>query len=108
MATVYRIAAIQAARIAGQSTAMDIAAQGVAATARSLAASHNVSGEFINGIGVSSIAGKRGVTDRIAYVDHSAAFSVEFGHMTRLGKGQHGPRRFVEGLHIMARAAGRL
>jgi hypothetical protein len=85
---------------------MDIAANGIAQIARSLAAAHNVTGEFINGIGTERIAGKKGVTDRIAFVDHSAAFSIEFGHQTRLGKNMRGPRRFVEGLHIFGRAAG--
>lgn len=107
MATVYKIVGVQAARIAGESSAMDAAATSVANAARSLAASHNVTGEFLSGIGTARIAGKRGVTDRIAYVDHSAAYSIEFGHQTRLGKGVQGPRRFVEGLHIFGRAAGR-
>ncbi len=104
MAQVYRVAAIQAAQIAGEDPAMDAAAERIAANARGLAASHRVSGDYIGGIGVERIPGKRGVTDRIAFVDDPAAAHIEFGHMTRLGRGVHGPRRWVDGLHIFRRA----
>ncbi len=100
MAQVYRSAAIQAAQIAGRSSEMDAAAERVANAARSIAVGHNVTGEYLSGIGTSEIRGKRGVTDRIAYVDAEAAASREFGHRTRGGRG------YVEGLHIMGRAAG--
>ena len=107
MSQVYKSVGVQVARLAGDSTAMDRGATRVADTARTLARSHRVSGEFLRGIGTARIKGKRGVIDRIAFVDHSAAFSIEFGHQTRLGKGVHGPRHYVEGLHIFGRAAGR-
>lgn len=107
MAQVYRSVGVAAARLAGESAAMDAAAHAVAATARSLAASHRLTGNFASGIGTARIPGKHGVTDRIAYVDDPAAASIEFGHQTRLGEGMHGPREFVEGLHIFGRAAGR-
>ncbi len=100
MAQVYRAAAIQAAQIAGRSSEMDAAAERVASAAREIAASHRVTGEFVDSIATSETRGKRGVTDRIASVDHEAAASIEFGHRTRGGRG------YVEGLHIMGRAAG--
>ena len=105
MATVYRSASVTAARIAGESQVMDDVANAVADNARALAASHNVSGEFEASIGVERRPGKRGVTDRIVYADDPNALSIEFGHLTRPGKdgtSQH----WVEGLHILARAAG--
>lgn len=100
MAQVYRTVGVEAARIAGRSPEMDAAAAKVAAAARAIAVGHNVTGEYLNGIGTSEIRGKRGVTDRIAFVDAEAAASREFGHRTRGGKG------YVEGLHIFGRAAG--
>lgn len=106
MAQVYKVAGILAAQIAGEDPAMDIAAERVADAARAFAAPHNVTGEYLAGIGTERIRGKRGVTDRIAYVDHEAAASIEFGHQTRVGEGVHGPPEHVEGLHIFGRAAG--
>lgn len=105
MAVVYRIAAIQAAVAAGQSPVMDEVAAKIESTVRGLAAGHRVTGEYVAGIGSEEIAGKRGVTDRIVFVDHPAAASIEFGHLTRLGEGSEGPRRHVAGLHIFGRAA---
>lgn len=106
MAQVYPIAAIQAAQIAGESPVMDATAALVAAAARSLANAHRVSGDYVAGIGVERTPGKRGVTDRLVYVDDPAAAHIEFGHVTRGGKDMIGPREWVEGLHIMGRAAG--
>jgi hypothetical protein len=100
VAQVYKVAGILAARMAGQSLEMDAVAERIADAARNIAVSHNVTGEYLSGIGTSEIRGKRGVTDRIAYVDAEAAASREFGHRTRGGKG------YVEGLHIFGRAAG--
>ena len=108
MSQVYKYAAeIQAARIACEAPEMDAVAEHVADLARALAASHNVTGEYIDGIGTAEIKGKRGVIDRIAYVDHTFAASIEFGHVQTPHKGSRfiGPPRFVEGLHIMGRAA---
>lgn len=106
MAEVYKIAAILAARIAGESPVMDAAAEMVASAARSLAASHNVTGDYLSGIGTERTPGKRGVTDRLAYVDDPAATFIEWGHLTRGGKDSTGPRQWVDGLHIFGRAAG--
>lgn len=103
MAQVFKSAAIDAARVAGESPVMDAVAQAIADRARGLAASHNVTGEYLAGIGTARIAGKRGVTDRIAYVDHVAAASIEFGHLTRPGRGGK-PQHWVPGLHIFRRA----
>jgi|SRR5689334_3435021 len=103
MAQVFKSAAIDAARVAGESPVMDSVAHGVADRARGLAAGHNVTGEYLAGIGVTRTAGKRGVTDRLAYVDHEAAASIEFGHLTRPGR-RGTPRHWVPGLHIFRRA----
>jgi hypothetical protein len=99
MALVYRSAAITAAQIAGEDSAMDVAADGVASRARSFAAGH---GGLMADIGTERTPGKRGVTDRIAYLDHAWAAAIEFGHLTR--PGEHAHRQWVEGLHIMRRA----
>lgn len=106
MAQVYRIAAIEAARIAGEDAAMDAAAAKVEATVRGLAAAHNVTGNYLSGVGTERTPGKRGVTDRLVYVDDPAAAHIEFGHLTRRGKDMQGPQEWVEGLHIFGRAAG--
>lgn len=106
MAQVYKIAAIQAAQIAGEDSAMDTAAAKVEATVRALAAAHNVTGSYLSGIGTERTPGKRGVTDRLIFVDDPAAEHIEFGHLTRRGKDMHGPQQWVAGLHIFGRAAG--
>ena len=107
MSQVYKAASLQAAQIAGQDAEMDRVVESVANTARALAVSHNVTGEYLDGIGTAEIKGKRGVIDRIAYVDHSAGVSIEFGHIQGLHKGSTfvGPLEYVEGLHIFGRAA---
>jgi hypothetical protein len=102
----YNGAGNQAARIAGQSAEMDVVAEALARRAREIAIAHSVTGNFFNSIDTAEIRGKRGVTDRIVYTDDPAAVSIEFGHQTRLGKGIHGPRSYVEGLHIFGRVAG--
>ena len=105
MATVYgRVAALQAARLAGLDPEMDRVAHETAARVHALAAAHNVTGEYLAGIGVEPTPGKRGVLDRLVYVDHEAASFIEWGHMqvTR----DHRPVRWVDGLHILGRAAG--
>lgn len=106
MAEVYKIASILAARIAGEDPAMDSAAAKVESSARSLAAAHRLTGNYLSGIGSERTPGKRGVTDRLVYVDDPAAAHIEFGHLTRGGAEMDGPRHWVEGLHIFGRAAG--
>lgn len=106
MAQVYKIAAIQAAQVAGESSVMDDVAEQVAGLARSLASAHKVTGKYLSGIGTERTRGKRGVTDRLAYVDDPAATFIEWGHVTRGGEDMIGPRKWVPGLHIMGRAAG--
>jgi hypothetical protein len=109
MAQVYKGfngAANQAARIAGRSAEMDIVAEAIAREIRDLAIGHSITGAFFESIDTAEIRGKRGVTDRIVYSADPAAVSIEFGHLTRLGRGVEGPRQYVEGLHIFGRAAG--
>ena len=108
MAQVYRVAAIQAAQIAGEDAEMDRVATAGAALARAIAGGHRVTGSYLRGIGTERTPGKRGVTDRLFYVDDPAAAHIEFGHLTRGGEELIGPRRWVEGLHIFGRAAGAL
>lgn len=97
MATVFRSVGVVTARMGGDSLEMTAAAEAIAAKARALAGQHRVTGDLAGSIGVALIAGKNGVTDRIAYTDDPAARSIEFGHTTKGGK-------HVAGLHIMARS----
>ncbi|GAB2698379.1 DUF5403 family protein [Thalassiella azotivora] len=100
MAQVYRTAGIEAARIAGHSPDMDAGAAKVLATAKRIAAQHRVTGAYMARFGVATVKGKRGVLDREVYNDDPASMHIEKGHRAR------GGGRWVQGLHILARAAG--
>lgn len=88
------------ARIVGnEMTALDVAARKIMAQAQTLAASHNITGEFASSFSVIRTPGEGGVTDRAVINDHPWAASIEFGHIDSKSK------RPVAGLHILRRAA---
>jgi hypothetical protein len=100
MAEVYRSAAIEAARMAGQDPEMDAAAARIVGRIQAAAAGHNRTGDFASSLEVIAVPGKRGVTDRLIVSSDPNAVSIEFGHLARDGT------TFVDGLHLMARGAG--
>lgn len=99
MAQVYKNAGTLAARIAGEDPEMDRVAAATASKARALAAAHKNTGKFAASITTERIKGKRGVTDRAVSATDPAALHIELGHTAKNG-------RWVEGLHILGRAAG--
>lgn len=105
MAQVFRNAPTEAARLVGASPAMDQVAAEVAAEVRAGWAAARDTGAIAASVSVESTPGKRGVTDRLVSSDAPGVLSAEFGHLTRLGKGTEGPRRWVPGLHIFGKVA---
>lgn len=98
MANVFVNAGITAAQIAGESEDMDIAAEEFAALVRANAAGH---GGFAETVHVAKVPGKHGVSDRIVYSDHRAAFAIEHGHaIVRDGE----TIGYVKGIHVFSSA----
>lgn len=93
MARVNKDAAIVAARIAGEDSAMDRALSEVVAAVKSEASRHRDTGAFMRSIDSGRVAGKRGVTDRAVWADDVASWSIEFGH--RAPDGSHVPGKFI-------------
>ncbi|WP_100813015.1 DUF5403 family protein [Microbacterium lacus] len=94
------------AQIAGESQSMDTAAGRILLTAKSLAAQHRDTGNYMDKLRVVDVPGESGtgrtVKDRLVVADDAAAASIEWGHIVRFP----GQRRakFVPGQHIMRRA----
>lgn len=98
MANVYANAGIVAAQIAGESADMDIAAEEFATRVRINSIGH---GGFGATVKVAKVPGKHGVSDRIVYSDHSAAFAIEHGHaIVREGD----TIGYVKGIHVFQKA----
>ncbi len=106
MAQVYRAAAIDAAKIAGESATMDAVAGTLMTICQGLAARHSKTGRVAGSFEVGRTPGKRGVTDRLVVNTDPNAVSIEFGHLTR--PGAEANRTPVAGLRIMTRATGRV
>lgn len=113
MAQVNRSAGIIAARIAGESAAMDLAALVVLGKAKTVAARHRLTGRYISMLKVSKVRGKNGVKDRLVSATDPAAAPIEFGHYTvRARRHEHSRRvstntvRWVPGQYIMTKAWG--
>ena len=110
MATVFPSAAIQAARIAGHSPAMNSAAAALAGRARANAARVRDTGATLFGIRVESVPGRSGVTDRLVVMEGEGVLSIEFGHSVLSIRSSRGGRRasgrltHVPGKHIMRNA----
>ena len=75
-----------AARIAGESAEMDAIAERVADQIRADARADQDTGAFADSIKVERDKHSSGVTDRVVYSDHRAAFAIEFGHSSRDGE----------------------
>lgn len=96
MANIYRNASLIAARMCGESMAMDAAAHRVEARVKAAAAPHTDEGDFMASIHVESVAGRKGVTDRAVSSDDPGALAIEFGHWQG--------NTWVPGIHAFTRA----
>jgi hypothetical protein len=105
VAQVYRIAGIEAARIAGDSAEMDAVADRLVLLAKSAAAEHNDSGTFSRSIRKRNVRGKRGVRDRVVEATDPLAAIKEFGHVIRRDGDDIG---YVPGQHSMQKAWRRM
>jgi hypothetical protein len=100
--TIYSTAGRTVAQIVGnESTALDEVAAGILSRARALAATHIKSGDYYASLGVDTVRGKGGVTDRQVYSDDKGAGWIEWGHVELTDEG---PKR-VAGQYILTRAA---
>ncbi len=82
MAQVYKTAGIIGARLAGESAAMDEAADELQRLARAEAAQHADTEHFQNSIESNRTRGKNGVIDRLVVATDPGAESIEFGHLS--------------------------
>lgn len=103
MAKVYKGVGTKLARLVGESSAMDIAAEKVKARAVANAATHHKTGAYSDNFHTGRVRGKRGVTDREVYNDHPAAAAIEFGHFAENRDGTLG--RYVPGQFNLIRAS---
>lgn len=93
------------ARIAGQSPAMDHAANRIQLAVRSVASQYVDTGAYIDAFQVVTVPGLAGngrlVNDRLVANDDPAALPQEYGYLRRF----KGSRRvqYIPGRHIMAR-----
>lgn len=103
MATVYRGVGTRMARMVGQHSVMDEAAEKIRARAAANAASHRDTGAYSSNFTVERVTAKvGGVKDRMVVNDHPAALAIEFGHFTRARDG--GVGSFVPGQLNLVRA----
>lgn len=105
IAMVYAGTGTAAARIAGRDPEMDHQAERMKAAIEREAAPHRRTGRYSGKVKVRRLRGKRGVSDRLVFVDHPAAVHIEWGHAV---SGSYapamGPARWVPGLRIVSRA----
>lgn len=94
------------ARMVGLSSEMTAFCHPVLLAAKALAATHIKTGNYEASFGIDKIPGKKGVVDRAIYNSDPQAHIIEDGHL-QYGKTDSGQVtvRWVEGLHIMRRAA---
>lgn len=105
MAKVRRDVGLIVARMVGESSAMDDAAERVRDRAKALARQHRQSGDYIDSIEITSDTKYKGVKDRLITATDAAAAHIEWGHMARRGEDAIGPPRWVPGQFIMTNAA---
>jgi hypothetical protein len=114
MAQVNKSAGIIAARIAGESSAMDLAALVVLGRVKMVASRYRLTGGYMAALAVSKVRGRNGVKDRLVSATDPAAVSIEYGHYAvrkrRLGSRRvsTGVVRWVPGQYIMTKARGML
>lgn len=107
MASVYKKAGIEAARIAGLHPEMDAAAEKVRRSIVAEAARHSDTGAFADSFSVATdLYEKKGVQDRVVSSDDPAALSIEYGHATPRREGRQ-LRKFVPGLMIVNEAVNK-
>lgn len=106
MAQVFRSAAIDAARIVGESRELTTAAEEVAVEVRSRAAATADTGRFASSIDVATDAGPRGVLDRVVVSDDPGAIAIEYGWTTPAGRRVPGQHAFTDTLN-RRKSAGR-
>ena len=103
--TIYADTSIRMARYAGLHPVMDEAAQRVLSRAVVNATTHIDTSAYIRSLYWAPVRGRRGVMDREVGSTDPGALAIEYGHAAALGRGKEGPRRWVEGQHILGRAA---
>lgn len=102
MAKVYDGAGKKMAKLAGNHTVMDAAAEKIRARAAANAAAHFETGEYSANFKTKRVKAKEGgVMDRMVYNDHPAALAIEVGHRARTTRG---PARWVPGQFNLTRA----
>lgn len=102
MAQVYKGAGTKVAKMCGESSVMDQAAEKIRAKAVSLAAKHKKTGDYSQNFSTKNVAGKKGVRDRIVQGDHPASAIIEYGHFAEKKDGSLG--QFVPGQFNLTRA----
>ncbi|GAA1051373.1 DUF5403 family protein [Arthrobacter russicus] len=109
MANVYRGLGTQVAKMPELQPSLDAAALKVLALVTAQAGQHAKTGDYVRGLKIENVRGKKGVRDRLVVATDPNSISIELGHLTRpLGEGVAGPRRWVPGLRIMGTALTRL
>lgn len=104
MARVYKGAHVVAAKIVGDSTALDKVAAEIIAAAHTEAARHRDTGSYARSLKIKKVG--RHVMDRLVYSDDPAALSIEYGHATRRSANSEGPPKWVPGQFILINAVG--
>lgn len=93
------------ARMVGESTALDEAAEKVRinVVAAAVAGNHIDTGNYLRELKVIRVPGKRGVIDRLVLAGDIASMSIEYGHSVLIENPEHnGPDwRWVPGLALM-------
>lgn len=117
MAQVHKFAGITAARIAGESAAMDLAAMVVLGKVKIVAARHRLTGNYMRALRIAKVRGRNGVSDRLVMATDPAAAWIEWGHYAvRIRRAAHrstrrvstGTLKWVPGQYIMTKARGQL
>lgn len=96
---------VEAARIAGRSVDMDVAAARVLRSVKAVAAANRLTGEYMRNLSVQTVPGLTGngrlVDDRLVVADDPAAWSIEYGHLVRYKNSRR--VRWVPGQYPMTR-----
>lgn len=102
---------LKAAVIAGNSAAMDRAADTLLRNIKAEAAKHNLTTAFMRSWSVRTAPGESGngrqVNDRVVVTDDPGALAINYGHFNRQAKGSNKIPDFVPGKHIVEKAIGR-